>query len=113
MTLEEEPTGDEASAPSDLPTDVFFEFAVEIADGERWELLRADGWEEMQARLAEVMGDIPVRRRQALMMLLFSMVEELVTPDQVKTWMALNDVSSEAGVEELIGWLRRVRRGEA
>ncbi len=89
--------------------DSFLDFAAEIADGERWEVLRADGWDDLQERLAEVIGMLPVRRRQALMMLLFALVEEFVTPQQVRTWLAAHDVSADRGLEALISWLRQAR----
>lgn len=89
--------------------DVFFEFATEFADGERWKLLRAEGWEDFERRLAETVGDLDVRRRQALIMLLFALVEEMVSPPDVREWMAGHDVTTDDGVLELIGWLRERR----
>jgi hypothetical protein len=97
----EEPTQDRI--------DAFFEFATEFADGERWKLLRADGWEEFEQRLAETVGDLPVRRRQALIMLLFALVEEMATPADVREWMDSHDVSTDEGIETLITWLRQRR----
>jgi hypothetical protein len=91
--------------------DEFFEFATEFADGERWRLLRADGWDDFEQRLASTLGDLPVRRRQALVMLLLSLVEELVSPAEVRRWMDDHDVSSDEGIEQLIGWLRQRRSG--
>jgi hypothetical protein len=93
-----------------LGPDAFLEFAAEIADGERWKVIRADGWEDMQARLAEAMDDLPVRRRQALMMLLFALVEQYISPDEVREWTAAHDVSGDDGVEAMIAWLREARR---
>jgi hypothetical protein len=89
--------------------DAFFEFATEFADGDRWKLLRAEGWEEFEHRLAEVVADLPVRRRQALIMLLFALVEEMVEPGDMRAWMLDNDVSTEEGIEGLIAWLRQRR----
>ncbi len=93
------------------PLDVFFDFASEFADGERWRLLRAENWDEFQERLAEAVGDLPVRRRQALMMLLFGLVEGFVDSDDLANWMADQDLSSDEGVEATIGWLRERRLG--
>ena len=98
---------DALSTPGEA--DAFLAFAAEIADGERWEVLQADGWEDMQERLARVMGDLPVRRRQALMMLLFALVEGFVTPEDVRLWLGGNDVGTDRGLEALIEWLRRAR----
>lgn len=89
--------------------DAFLAFAAEIADGERWRVLRAEGWEDMQERLAEAMGELPVRRRQALMMLLFALVEEFVTPEDVRLWEMVHDIGTDDGIEQLISWLRQAR----
>ncbi len=91
------------------PADEFFEFATEFADGERWRLLRAKGWDDFEERLAVTIGDLPVRRRQALVMLLFSLVEGLVTPPQVRSWLDAHDVGTDDGIEAVIAWLRRCR----
>jgi hypothetical protein len=95
-----------------MPDDVdpFVEFAAEFADGERWKVLRAEGWEDLQEKLAEVVGDLPVRRRQALMMLLFALVEDLVTSAEVRAWIDGHDVTSDDGIEAMIAWLRDLRR---
>jgi hypothetical protein len=95
---------------TDPPEDAFFELAAEIADGERWLVIRADGWDDMQRRLAEAMDDLSVRRRQALIMLIFALVEKIVTPDQVQRWTDERDLSRDEVIEELIGWLRDARR---
>lgn len=91
--------------------DAFLQFASELADGERWKLLQAEDWEGFQARLAEAVGELPVRRRQALMMLLYGLVEGFVTSAEVRGWMEHHDLSRDAGIEALIEWLRR-RRSE-
>jgi hypothetical protein len=89
--------------------DAFFEFATEFADGERWRLLRSQGWDDFVERLANSVGDLPARRRQALMMLLFVLIEEIVGPDQVRGWLEDHDVRTDSGVEEMIAWLRSLR----
>lgn len=95
----------------DERVNAFFELATELADGERWKVLRADGWEDFERRLAETVAHLPVRRRQALIMLLFSLVEEIVTPEQTRAWMQGHDLSTDDGVEQLITWLRERRAG--
>lgn len=87
----------------------FAGFATELADGDKWKLLRASGWDDFQERLAVVVGELPVRRRQALMMLLFSLIEDLVTSDEVRVWLDGRDPEDETTVEALIGWLRERR----
>jgi hypothetical protein len=90
--------------------DVFMEFTAEFADGERWKLVQADGWEDFQRRLAEAVGEFSVRRRQALMMLLFALVEGFVQPGDVREFMEAHDLTSDQGVEEVIAWLRERRQ---
>jgi hypothetical protein len=92
------------------PVEVFLEFAAEFADGERWRLLRADDWEQFQERLGEAVGDLPVRRRQALIMLLFAMVEGFVTSDDLAAWLRDHAPASDTEVEALITWLRERRQ---
>lgn len=94
----------------DDPYDAFLEFATEFADGDRWKLLRADGWADFERRLAETVADLSVRRRQALIMLLFALVEELVAPADVRSWLDGHDVASDEGIEALIAWLRETRK---
>lgn len=94
----------------DDPYDAFLEFATEFADGDRWKLLRADGWEDFELRLAETIADLSVRRRQALIMLLFALVEEIVSPADVRWWLERHHVGANEGVEALIAWLRETRK---
>lgn len=94
------------------PYDAFLEFATEFADGDRWKLLRADGWEDFERRLAETVADLSVRRRQALIMLLFALIEEIVSPPRVRDWLDAHDVSTDEGIEQMIDWLRETRRAQ-
>jgi hypothetical protein len=89
--------------------EAFFEFATDFADGERWRLLRARGWDDFVERLANTVGDLPPRRRQALMMLLFVLVEGLADPADVRDWLEGHDIRTDAGVEQIIAWLRGLR----
>jgi hypothetical protein len=89
--------------------DPFTEFLGELADGQRWRLARSKGWDDFIERLSRLIVDLPLRRRQALVMLLFALTEELVGPDEVQTWIADHDVQSEGGVEAMIAWLRQFR----
>ncbi|TML93597.1 MAG: hypothetical protein E6G06_01830 [Actinobacteria bacterium] len=59
------------------------------------------------------MGDLPARRRQALMMLLFVLMEEVASPEEVRAWLDEHDITTDAGVDELIRWLRQLRRDRA
>lgn len=93
--------------------DAFMGLAAEFADGDKWKLLRTDGWDDFQVRLAEVVGDLSVRRRQALMMLLFALIEEIVTPADVQAFCDGHDLDTERGIDEFIGWLRDRRHDRA
>lgn len=95
--------------PARAHTDAFLAFATEIADGDRWKVLRAHGWDDLQERLADVIADLPARRRQALIMLLFALIEEYVTPEQVRQWITSHDLGVDDGVEQFIAWLRQAR----
>ncbi len=91
------------------PPDQFAEFLAEISDGKRWALLRAEGWDDFIQRLSDLIVDLPARRRQALMMLLFALVYEQLTPEDAKSWLDQHDVDSDDGLEEMISWLRQFR----
>ena len=43
------------------------------------------------------------------MMLLFTLMEEFASPEEVRAWLDEHDITSDAGVEELITWLRQRR----
>lgn len=89
--------------------DSFAEFIAELSDGKRWALVRADGWEEFIERLSNLIADLDVRRRQALMMLLFALLYEQLTPDDAKAWLDDHDVDSDEGLDLIISWLRQFR----
>lgn len=105
----DDPDDPDQTAGAD-PTSPFIELAMEVSDGERWKLLRASDWSTFEERFARVVGELPVRRRQALMMLLFGLVEGIVTPEDLRSWLDGNDASTDAGIEDMIGWLRRRRQ---
>lgn len=87
----------------------FAAFVAELADGQRWTLLRADGWDEFVERLTNLVAELEPRRRQALVMLLFALVDRQLTPDEAKAYLDGHDVDSDEGLEAMIGWLRRFR----
>jgi hypothetical protein len=89
--------------------DPFREFLGELSDGQRWRLARNEGWDDFVERVSQIIGDLPLRRRQVLVMLLFALTEELVSPDEVQAWLASHDVATEEGVEAMIAWLRQFR----
>jgi len=91
---------------TDTPDDPFRAFLSELADGQRWELLRTEGWEDFAERLSSLIADLPPRRRQALVMLLYALSERMLTPDEANVWIADHDMDSDEGVEDMIAWLR-------
>jgi hypothetical protein len=70
--------------------------------------VRAAGWVDFAERLAALISELPTRRRQALVMLLFALSQHLLTSDQADAWIAGHDVDRDQGVEDLIAWLRQV-----
>jgi hypothetical protein len=89
--------------------DPFVEVMTELSDGLRWTLARADGWDDFVDRLSRLLPELSLRRRQALIMLLFALTEKLLDPDRLLGWLAGRDVTTDAGLEEFIGWLRTFR----
>jgi hypothetical protein len=49
------------------------------------------------------------RRRQALVMLLFALVDGQLDPDDAAGWLRDHDVDSDEGLDAMIDWLRRFR----
>jgi hypothetical protein len=87
----------------------FAELVTELADGNRWTLLRADGWDDFVERLTGLIVELAPRRRQAILLLLFALVDEKLTPEEAEAWMGAHDVDSDDGLEEMIAWLRGFR----
>jgi hypothetical protein len=87
----------------------FAEFVTELADGKKWALLRADGWDDFVERLTTIIADLEPRRRQALVMLLFALVDHQVAPDEVQEWLDEHDTESDEGLHQMITWLRQFR----
>ncbi len=93
---------------SDTP-DPFSSFLAELSDGHRWSLVRAEGWDDFIERLSDLLSALAPRRRQALMMLLFALVYQQLTPDGAKDWLDAHHVDSDEGVDAMISWLRQFR----
>jgi hypothetical protein len=93
--------------------DPFVEFLAELADGQRWQLARSEKWDDFVERVSRVIGDLPLRRRQVLVMLLFALSDGLLSSEELQAWMADRDVDSDEGVEAMIAWLRQFRPGSA
>jgi hypothetical protein len=91
----------------------FAELVTELADGERWTLLRAEGWDDFIDRLTGLIADLEPRRRQALLLLLFALVDRKLTPEQAEQWLSEHDTDSEDGLRQMITWLREFRPNPA
>ena len=87
----------------------FAEFVTELADGQRWTLLRAEGWDDFVDRLASLIAKLEPRRRQALVMLLFALVDRQLSPDDAKAWLDSHNMDSDEGLQEMLTWLRQFR----
>jgi hypothetical protein len=87
----------------------FASFVAELADGKRWALVRADGWDDFIERLTVLIVDLEPRRRQALVMLLFALVDRQLSPEQAQEWIDEHDLESDEGLTQMITWLREFR----
>ena len=87
----------------------FGALVAELADGQRWTLLRAEGWDDFVARLTALVAELEPRRRQALLLLLFALVDGQLTPEGAEAWFAEHDVDTEEGLTEMLAWLRTFR----
>ncbi len=86
---------------------------ADLSGGMRSSLADADDWVEFAERLGALISELPPRRRQALVMLMFALSQRIVTPDQADAWISAHDVDGDDGVEALIGWLRQFRPTKA
>jgi hypothetical protein len=89
--------------------DPFVELLAEITDGQKWRVIRAEGWEEFCARLAESISTLSPRRRQAIIMLLVALATEAVQPEQVEDFLRGRDMDTDDELEALVAWLRQRR----
>lgn len=87
----------------------FAAFVAELADGARWTLLRAEGWDDFVDRLTNLIVDLEPRRRQALIMLLFALVDGQLRPEDAAAYLDDHDVDSDEGLAAMIRWLRQFR----
>jgi len=94
---------------SDAAENPFAAFVAELADGQRWTLLRAEGWDDFVERLTTLIAELEPRRRQVLVMLLFALVDQQLTPEEAKAYVDAHDIDSDEGVEAMVAWLRGFR----
>jgi len=89
--------------------DPFSKFASHFFDETGWRQLEAGDPEDFVERLSEAVEELPARRRQALMMLLFTLAEGLVEPSDVARWLGERDLTDDGQIEEILVWLRERR----
>lgn len=94
---------------SSEPPDQFASLLTELSDGQQWKLIRAEGWNDFLVRLSQVIGDVSLLRRQAIVMLLFAFAEETLSPDAVSDYLSSHDVDTEQGLADFVEWLRGFR----
>lgn len=92
-----------------VPPDIFAGLLTDLADGQSWKLIRAEGWSDFLVRLSECIGELSILRRQAIVMLLFAFAEGTLSPEQVSEYLASRQVDDEAGLAEFVEWLRQFR----
>ena len=73
------------------------------------EAIRTEGWDQFVRGLATTIEDLPLRRRQALLMMLFAMSDGNLTPEQIAAYLEGRDMESDDEVEQLVDWLRGFR----
>jgi len=94
---------------SEAAENPFAAFVAELADGQRWTLLRAEGWDDFVERLTALIAELEPRRRQVLVMLLFALVDRQLTPEEAKAFIDEHDIDSDEGLLEMLRWLRQFR----
>ncbi|MGH9102799.1 MAG: hypothetical protein ACRDYD_07435 [Acidimicrobiales bacterium] len=90
----------------DPSEDPFIDLLADLADGKRWAVLRAEGFDDFVERLTGIIDRLEPRRRQAVIMLMLALVEGLVTPEQADAWIRSHGVDTDQAVEAMIAWLR-------
>ncbi len=81
----------------------------ELADGEKWKVVRGEGWEKFARTLGDAIGSLDVRRRQAIVMVLVAISTGGLTSRDVEEFLAGRNMDDDTEVEELIRWLRAHR----
>jgi hypothetical protein len=99
-------------AVDDNREDLFGDLLTDLCDGQRWKLIRAEEWEEFITRLAEVIERLPVRRRQAILMMLVAMSDGNLQPEALASYLEGRNMDDDAEVDTLIHWLHQFRPHE-
>ena len=88
---------------------MFRTLLAEFSDGQRWKLIRTEGWDDFVETLAQSIAELPVRRRQALLMMLLAMSDGNLQPEAVEDFLAGRNMEDDAEVDALIQWLHQFR----
>jgi hypothetical protein len=78
----------------------------QLADGEKWRVVRGEGWDEFASTLGDAIGSLDVRRRQAIVMVLVAIATGSVTSGEIESFLSDRDMDDDVEVEALITWLR-------
>lgn len=89
--------------------DLFADLLSDLCDGERWKLIRAEEWDDFVVRLANLIEGLPVRRRQAILMMLLAMSDGNLEPEQLASYLHGRNMDDDAEVDALIQWLHQFR----
>jgi hypothetical protein len=99
-------------ADDDARQDLFRSVVSDLGDGQKWKLIRTDGWDQFVRQLAHTIEELPLRRRQALLMMLFAMSDGNLSPEEIAAYLEGRDMEADDEVESLVDWLRRFRPRE-
>ena len=92
--------------------ELFGELLADLCDGQRWKLIRVEEWDDFIARLAEVIERLPIRRRQAMLMMLIAMSDGNLEPEELASFLNGRNMDDDAEVDALIHWLHQFRPRE-
>jgi hypothetical protein len=84
----------------------FSSLLSQLADGEKWKLVRDEGWEEFARTLGDAIGALDVRRRQAIVMVLVAIATGALSSQEVGQFLSGRNMDDDGEVETLIAWLR-------
>jgi hypothetical protein len=86
--------------------DAFGDLLAQLADGAQWKVMSGVGRQKFAERLTREIGDLELRRRQAIVMCLFALLAGDMQADDLAGFVQGRDMRDDAAVEALIAWLR-------
>ncbi len=87
----------------------FVSLLRQLADGEKWKVVRGDGWEAFAQTLGTAIESLDVRRRQAILMTLVAVSTGSLQPEHVNNFLEGRDLDDDHEVAAFIEWLRAHR----